>query len=40
MDFSEIEEALMIVKSRKEQQSQELDFLQKVDEEKEKGERN
>ena len=37
VDFGEIEEALMIVKSRKEQQSQELDFLQRVDEEKERG---
>ena len=38
MDFQEIEEALMIVKQRKERQNQELDFLYKVDEEQHKGE--
>ena len=37
VDFQEIEEALVIVKQRKEAQNQELDFLQKVDDEKHKG---
>ena len=37
VDFQEIEEALMIVKQRKEQQNQELDFLQRVDDEQGKG---
>ena len=37
VDFQEIEEALMIVKQRKTQGEQELEFLQKVDDEKHKG---
>ncbi len=36
VDFQEIEEALMIVKQRKEKDSQNLDFLQDVEDEKEK----
>ena len=31
VDFQEIEEALMLVKQRKEQANQDLDFLNKVD---------
>ena len=37
--LKEIEEALMIVKKRKERETQDLDFLTKVDDEKDKGER-
>ena len=37
VDFQEIEEALLIVKQRKEKESQELDFLHKVDDERHKG---
>ena len=33
IDFQEIEEALMIVKQRKERENQELEFLEKVDDE-------
>ncbi|KAK2187638.1 hypothetical protein NP493_159g03000 [Ridgeia piscesae] len=36
IDFEEIEEALMIVKQRKEKDSHELDFLHKVDDERSK----
>ena len=37
MDFQEVEEALLIVKQRREKKSQELDFLHKVDDEQHKG---
>ena len=37
VDFQEIEEALMIVKQRKEKGVQELDFLEKVEDEKQRG---
>ena len=37
IDFQEIEEALMIVKQRKETESHDLDFLHKVDDERSKG---
>lgn len=36
VDFQEIEEALVLIKHRKEQGSQDLDFLEKVDDEKHK----
>jgi len=35
--MEELEEALVIVKQRREENNPELDFLQKVDEEKNKG---
>jgi protein fantom len=37
VDFTEIEEALVLVKQRKEKGEQELDFLEKVDGETKKG---
>ena len=37
VDFQEIEEALMIVKQKREKENQELDFLHKVEEEQVKG---
>lgn len=37
VDFQEIEEALMIVKQRKEKANQELEFLEKVDNMKTEG---
>ena len=37
VDFGEIEEALMLVKSKKEQENTELDFLTRVDEENGRG---
>ena len=37
IDFQEIEEALTIVKQRKEKESHQLDFLHKVDDERSKG---
>ena len=40
VDFQEIEEALMLVKQRKERANQELDFLHKVDNIKSEGKKN
>ena len=37
IDFQEIEEALTIVKQRKEKESHQLDFLHKVDDERGRG---
>ena len=39
MDFTEIEEALVLVKQRKEREEDNLDFLHKVSDEKNKGKR-
>ena len=38
MDFTEVEEALLLIKSRKAKEEQNLEFLEKVDDEKIKGE--
>ena len=39
VDFTEIEEALVLVKQRKEREEDNLDFLHKVSDEKNKGKR-